>query len=205
MKLNFIHRVFFFAALFGTAVLLFSAEEDIPNLSVIENQLQSRLDSTLQSALRQGDEIKIVFDHVSNEKKAFLKTFFTDYFAEKKVKVRIDSAAVKVIIEQFDVKIVYKETSAKVWGVSSELNRQIVVNLRGVVEDRKSDVIRALHVDKTYMDKISTENVKDIEKSPYSFTTGRLLKKSSWTNLVEPVVVSVSAAVIILLFFVLRT
>ena len=184
---------------------MLSAEDNLSNLNVIEKELQNALDSTLQTVIQNGDELEIVFNKISDEKGAFLKTFFIDYLTKNEVTVRIDSAALRLEIEQFDVNIVYNETSAKMWGTSDVFDRQIVIKLKGVIDDQKSNQFRSLNVDKKFTDKISSKNMKAIENSPYSFTAGRLLKKSSWTNFVEPVVVSISAATIILLFFILRT
>ena len=205
MILNLINRVFFFVLIFADIGLLLSAENNLSNLNIIEKELQNALDSTLQAVIQGGEELELVFNDISDEKKAFLKTFFIDYLTKKEVTVRIDSAALNLEIEQFDVKIVYNETSAKVWGISDVFDREIVIILKGVIEDQKNNKLHSLSVDKISADKISSKNIKNIENSPYSFTRGRLLKKSSWTNFVEPVVVSISAATIILLFFILRT
>ncbi len=205
MGLNSIYRTFFFILFLSVLNLTARAGENRSNLGVIENELKSALDSVLQKILPGGDEIEIVFKNISDEKIAFLKTYLVDYLENKKNIVRIDTADYKIIIEQFTVAIVYEETNAKFWGVSDELNRQIIVTLRGVIESFKNHRFYALRIDRKYNDKISLHNKQTIENSPYSFSRGKLLRRSSWKSVIEPVVVSISAVTIILLFFVLRT
>ncbi len=205
MGLNSIYRTFFFILFLSVLNLTARAGENRSNLGVIENELKSALDSVLQKILPGGDEIEIVFKNISDEKIAFLKTYLVDYLENKKNIVRIDTADYKIIIEQFTVAIVYEETNAKFWGVSDELNRQIIVTLRGVIESFKDHRFYALRIDRKYNDKISLHNKQTIENSPYSFSRGKLLRRSSWKSVIEPVVVSISAVTIILLFFVLRT
>ena len=180
-------------------------EKNISNQAVIENGLQSTLDSTIRSTFEKGDDLIIHFNHVSDEKISFLNTFFINYFSKKGMIVKNDSAKYKIEIEQFAINITYKESSASLWGVNDKAQRNVSVKMTGWIEENINNKYIPFYVDKTVVDEMNINSIKDIENSPYSFTTGQVFKKSSWTNYVEPFVVSVTAATVILLFFVLRT
>jgi hypothetical protein len=186
-------------------VSLFGVDNNLRNQFVIEQGLQTKLDSTFSSLLRSKREINIAYKNISDEKIAFLKTFFVDYFDKRGVVVRIDSALFRINVEQFDVNIVYTKSSASLWGVSEKINRKVSVILKGLVENRMDNRYIPLNINMVYADVVNVMDLDFIENSPYTFTKGVSVNKSSWKNFIEPVVVSVSVATVIFLFFVLRT
>ena len=180
-------------------------EKNISNQAVIENGLQSTLDSTIRSTFKKGDDLIIHFNHVSDEKISFLNTFFIKYFSKKGLIVKKDSANYKLEIEQFSINITYKESSASLWGTGDNAQRNVSIKMTGWIEENINKKYIPFNVDRIVKDEMSIHNIREIETSPYTFTTGQVFKKSSWANYVEPFVVSVTAATVILLFFVLRT
>jgi hypothetical protein len=180
----------------------------INNQMIIERELKSGVDSLLIPALTDSGEEEFVIrynDHISDEKIAFLKTFFIGYLNRKGKVVHADSADYELKIEQFDINIVYHETDAALWGVSDNLQRTVYIKLNGWIKREKYDQYLPLDVENNYSDFITRDAVSWADKSPYSFTAGQLAKKRSWKNYIEPLVVSISTAAVVLLLFVLRT
>ncbi len=185
--------------------LLIAEENIISNQIIIENELKSTLDSTIGSTFLKGEDLIIKYNHLSDEKIAFLKTLFIKHFTSKGLIVRRDSAKYKIEIEQFETNIVYKNITGSVWGVGDMAERNVSIKLDGWIEKYINNMYVPFRVDRRIIDEIKFSNIQGIEKSPYSFTTGRMLKKTSWISYIEPIVVSISAATVIILFFVLRT
>jgi len=180
-------------------------EKNISNQAVIENGLQSTLDSTIGSTFKKGDDLIVHFNHISDEKISFLNTFFIKYFSKKGLIVKKDSAKYKIKIEQFAINITYKKSSASLWGINDKAQRNVSVKMTGWIEENINNKYIPFNVDRTVVDEMNINSIKEVENSPYSFTTGRVFKEPSWKNYVEPFVVSVTAATVILLFFILRT
>jgi hypothetical protein len=186
-------------------VLLFGIDKNLQNQFLIEYVLQSKLDSTLIPLFRNKIDVTVSYDHISDEKIAFLKTFFVDYLDKRGAVVHIDSGLISINIEQFDVNIVYTKSSASMMGLSEKINREVVVRLKGWLEDREDNRYIPINLLTTHIDEINEMDLDAIENSPYTFTKGVSIQKPSWKNYLEPVVVSISVVTVILLFFVLRT
>jgi hypothetical protein len=195
---------YFFSGLFFIPFLIFASENE-SNLVWIENNLDSIFDSLEIAPYSNLEHAELEFGKISGEKFGFLKSQLIRYLD---VHGLDDKAADSVLIriEQFNIDIVYQQYASGFLGMGSEIVRKNTILLKGWLEKKAApSVIRSLNVEKTFDQKLATDNTAQLEESPYSFTRGRMIELSLWKNVVEPVMVSVSVATLVYLFFSVRS
>jgi len=109
-------------------------------------------------------------------------------------------------ISEFNVVLVYSKPYTKSFIGKTFLKRKLVVQLFGQLFESKSGrIIKPVKGEKSFDDEILYDELENIEKSPYPFTQGILSDISNWQIYFEPLVALSSIAVLIYLFFSLRT
>jgi hypothetical protein len=196
---NFIIGLFFFP-------FLIIASENENNLTWIENNLNSIFDSLGIAQYSVLKNTELDFGKVNGEKFGFIKNQVIKYFDSKKNARPVERDSVLFRIEQFDINVVYVESSAGFLNLETETVRKNIIHLAGWLET-KSDhsVKKSLNINKTFSEKLTTDDISELEQSPYVFTKGKTEKLSLWKNIIEPAMVLTSVAVIVYLFFSVRS
>ena len=175
------------------------------NQQIAENKTLEVLDSI---ASKLPDSLKaIAFEINSNnrEVKSFLLNQFAQYFARNNVTVSLDSAAFKVVFENFEIVTEYQETKKNMLGLSGTIKRKIFFNVNGfIVDNMKMDIIGTIRFNSIYNDVVKTSDLIFIENSKYDFCRGTMINASSWTKYIEPGIVIASVAGVVFLLFTMR-
>jgi hypothetical protein len=176
------------------------------NQRILEERLVSILDSLNISMPVDSSEVSLKVGTIAGEKRFFLKNRLIHYFSQKDITINSKNARLQFEVEQFNVKFIYYEENRRLFGMDNKLQRKMYLQFDGWLEDSLSG--RALNyfsIDKNYYDYIDGNRIDFIEQSAYSFTRGRLITTSKWTKYIEPVIVVLSVATAVYLFFSLRT
>ena len=181
------------------------ASENENNLTWVENNLNSIFDSLKITKHSSLENTELDFGKVSGDKFGFIKNQVVKYFESKGTDhVKTDSVLLR--IEQFDIEIVYQQSSFGFLNLDTETVRKNTISLAGWLENKSNNsVIKSLNIKKTFSEKLTTNNISKLEESPYSFTKGNTYELSLWTNIVEPLMAVSSVAVIVYLFFSVRS
>ena len=175
------------------------------NQQLVEAKTAAMLDSI---GSRLPDSLKaIAFETSVNDReiKSFLLNQVVQYFAKNKITVSLDSAALKVVFENFDIKAEYQENKTGMLGLNRDLERTIVFKANGfLIDNSRMVVIDAFHFDTIHRDIIQSEDLSRIESSPYTFCQGITVNTVTWTKYIEPGIVIVSVASIVYLLFTMR-
>lgn len=176
------------------------------NQKILEERLVLILDSLNIAMPVDSSEVSLQIGTIAGEKRFFLKNRLIQYFSQKDIAINSKNARLQFEVEQFNVKFIYYEENRRLFGMDNKLQRKMYLQFDGWLEDSLSG--RALNyfsIDKNYYDYIDGNRIDSIEQSAYSFTRGRLITTSKWTKYIEPVIVVLSVATAVYLFFSLRT
>ena len=196
---NFIQGLFFIP-------FLILASENENNLTWIENNLNSVLDSLQIAKYADLEHSELNLSNVKGEKYGFLKNHLIKYLSGVATGHQRAADSVVIQIEQFDVAIVYEQSSQGFLDLETETIRKNRILLSGWLETKSENpLIVSLNTKKTFSEKLATDNIRQLEESPYSFTKGMLTEASLWVNVVEPVMVSSAVAFLVYLFFSVRS
>lgn len=177
-----------------------NTNEQIVEIKTIEllDSIKSKLPDSLNA---------VAFEINSNDRgiKSFLLNQFAQYFARKNVMVSLDTAAYKVVFENFDVVTEYQETKKGMLGLSSKVKRKIYFNVNGfIVDNTLMDITDTIQFNSIYDDVVKTSDLNLIENSKYEFCHGKMIKASSWTKYIEPGIVITTVAGVVFLLFTMR-
>jgi len=198
-NVNFIVGLFFFP-------FLIIASENVNNLTWIENNLNSIFDSLGIAEYSDIRNTELEFGNVSGEKFGFLKNQLISYLNSKSADSLLKNDSVLIRIEQFDIDVVYLENSQGFLNLETETVRKNDIKLAGWLESKTDhSVKKSLNVNKVFSEKLTTDNISELEQSPYRFTYGKTEEFSLWKSTIEPVMVFASVAVIVYLFFSVRS
>ena len=195
---SFIHGLFFIPFL-----ILASDHEN--NLTWIENNLDSIFDSLKIAEYANPQNTVLDFGQVSGEKFGFIRNQVIKYISSQSdTDLAADSVLIR--IEQFNVEIVYLQKSVGLFNLGTETIRKNKIDLAGWV-DIKSDnpQLKSLNIKRTFSEKLTTQNITELEESPYTFTKGILREASLWVNVIEPVMVISAVSLLVYLFFSVRS
>ena len=104
-----------------------------------------------------------------------------------------------------EIRPVYNEESLKLLGLNKKIRRELGLSLSGYVKDLGSGTIKSIFdSEKKFEDIISSSDISNLEKSPYTFTRGSFENKLKWTKYIEPGIVVASVSVLIYLFYSMR-
>ena len=196
---NFIRGLFFIP-------FLILASENENNLTWIENNLTSIFDSLKIAEYADLDHSELDFKNIKGEKFGFLKNQVISYLAQKNSGGQGFKDSVLIQIEQFDVAIVYEQSSQGFLDLETGTKRKNRILLAGWLETKSANPQRvSLNTKKTFVEKLTTDNFRQLEESPYTFTEGSTIEVSLWVNVVEPVMVSSAVAFLVYLFFSVRS
>ena len=140
------------------------------------------------------------------EGKWLIENGFIRYLLNKNLNIELGQAhnSDKQIIIEFQISrigVQYFPISKK-----DELKRQINLELQVRVRTGISNKILLLKdYKKQYTDSVRITDIKRIENNNYPFTQGKLPEKWSFKILIEPVIVLITSATVIYLFFTLRS
>jgi len=175
------------------------------NEQIVEFKTIELLDSI---AIKLPDSLTTVAIEINSndrEVKSYLLNQFAQYFTKKKITVSLDSAASKVVFENFDVVTEYEETKKGMLGFSSNIKRRIIFTAEGfVINNELLDVAGLIRCKSIYKDIVKTSDLNLIENSKYEFCHGKMMRASNWTKYIEPGIVIASVAGIVLLLFTMR-
>ena len=147
----------------------------------------------------------IAFEINSNnqEIKSFLLDQFVHYFAKKKITVSLDSAAFKVIFENYDIITEYHETKRGMLGFNSEIERYVFLKVSGfIIDNGRKNITDTVQFDTIHKDVVKTSDLNVVENSRYAFCRGTMVSASSWTKYIEPGIVIASVAGVVFLLLI---
>lgn len=181
------------------------ASDDQKNLDWIESNLIAIFDSLeLQQTISKESVANIEFGVVTGEKKGFLKNTLIQWLQRKNLSENHNTES-KIYVEQFNIGIVYQQETTGFLGLSTEYIRKNKLLLSGWIEKADGSKLNVLNINKELSEKVKTDNLTELEDSPYSFTRGTVKDLSSWTSTIEPVMALGSIAIIVYLFFSVRS
>ncbi|MCB0283741.1 MAG: hypothetical protein KDF60_14235 [Calditrichaeota bacterium] len=181
------------------------ASEDQNNLKWIENNLITVFDSlALKKIISKEEAANIEFGVVSGEKKGFLKNTLIQWLEQGNPPEKLKSES-KIYVEQFNIRIVYQQEATGFLGLSTEYVRKNNIVLSGWIGNADGSKLKVLNINKEFSEKVKTDNLAELEESPYSFTRGNTQELSIWTSTIEPVMAISSVAIIVYLFFSVRS
>jgi len=185
---------------------LLLASENENNLTWIENNLNSIFDSLKIADHSTLENTELDFGKVNGDKFGFIKNQIIKYYDSEDINNHAKKDSVLFRIEQFDIEIVYEQSSAGFLNLETKTVRKNTINLAGWIENKSNNsVIKSLNIYKTFSEKLTTNNISQLEESPYSFTKGETNELSLWVNIIEPAMVISSVAVVVYLFFSVRS
>ena len=151
------------------------------------------------------DVITLEINTHDHEVRTFLINQVARYFSKVNCTVSFDSAAYKLVIENFDIKIEYRENNAGMLGLNINLERLIRFASSGfLIDNRKKDIVNTFNYHTEYNDVIKASDLSEVENSPYSFCHGRRVNALAWTKYFKPAVIIASVAGVVLLLFTMR-
>ena len=175
------------------------------NQQIVERKTIEVLDSIASKLPDSLNTITFEINPNNREIKYFMLNLFAHYFNKKKITVSLDSAAYKIVFENFDIITEYQETKKGMLGLSSKVKRRIFFNVDGfLVDNEVMDIIDTIQFHSIYNDVIKTSDLNLIENSKYEFCCGKMISASSWTKYIEPGIVITSIAGLVFLLFTMR-
>ena len=204
-NLNAVKIIYYFLGIFLFPVLL-SASNNVNNLQWIENNLVTIFDSVNVSGYSNLANTEFEFGSVYGDKFGFIESQLIKYFDANKTSGAHQQDSTLLRIELFDTGIVYEQKSTGFLNLETEYIRKNKITLTGWLENKKNhEILLSLDVNKTFSELLNTDNFSELEESPYSFTIGTTTELSLWQEVLEPVMVVTSVAVIVYLFYTVRS
>lgn len=174
------------------------------NLQWIESNLAQVFDSLqFDSRITKAAAANINFGAVKGEYKGFLKNNLINWL-EKNTNSD-PGPGKKLSVEQFNIQIVYEQNSSGFLGLGTTYYRRNQIVLQGWIAEESGAEIDAIQFKRDFVQKLETDDFTELEESPYSFTRGKTLELSMWTKTIEPVMALSAVAVIVYLFFSVRS
>ncbi len=172
------------------------------NLTVLNRMYGTVIDSLTKEMA----EPRLIIPLKKGESVTFLRAGWIDYWTNADRKDLKDTTSHQLNIENFNVKIEYRENGIGLLGLNRFIERRIHLTLKGWIESMdQKQLDTAFNLHKIRQDTISAADLSDLEKSPYSFCRGSFQSRSAWTNFIEPALVIISVGVSIYLFFSVRS
>jgi hypothetical protein len=104
-------------------------------------------------------------------------------------------------ISKFSIEIHYQALKRK-----GQVARTVNISLQGqMFQIKTGEIIRPIRKGNAYRDEITVDQIAALENSPYKFTRGSYKQYSTWETTIEPLLIVTSVAVMVFLFFMLRT
>lgn len=144
----------------------------------------------------------------NNYLKIKLGNIFSQYNNQVFRNFTADSSFEGTVIEvqDFQINIKYSEPYEKKILGTDFVHRFVSVKLNGQIYNyRNKKIISALENYEEFEDEIEYSKIKDIEISPYNFTTGKFADITMWQKILEPALVVSSVVVVLLLLFTQRS
>jgi hypothetical protein len=180
------------------------AEKQSPNINWIEKNLISIFDSLHIPAAVEQDSIIIQTGAVYGDEQTFIKGFVIKFLASR-VSPDSQKKQVKIFhIEQFVTDIVYLQRSSGFLYLQTDIDRINNIKFTGWIEDKKGTVLQSIDIQRKFVEK-SISGESGLEKSSYSFSRGKTVELSLWTQIVEPVIVVSALTTMAYLFFKVRS
>jgi len=196
-----INKLFFLVILFP---LLSSGQEPISNIDWIGKNIHTILDSLDVKKSFNNRSLKIDFGAVKGEKKGFIKSQVLSHLNQV-IPGEEENNFISFHIEQFNTSIVYEQNSDGFLSLNTYYLRKNNITFIGWIENEASKPIKSFNINKIFSEKLDIDNLREIEESPYSFSKGETRDLSLWTSTIEPILVGSSIAVIVYLFFSVRS
>jgi len=180
--------------------------QTLSNHELVEGLTESIFDSVF-SGLPDAGKLHISLDAelVEGERKIFLFNSLVRFLDKHNQSVQLDSSDLILVVDRFHIDIAYLEKSLRLLGLNRTIERRVQVTLNGYLRDHMLNRAgRPFTYSTMWDDRISSDRIAEIEKSPYNLFRGRLVKAIYWTKYIEPAVVIVSVATLIYVFFSVR-
>ncbi len=193
------------AALWGIICLLVQnsfGQVQSTNQEFVENRVYSIFDSLLNASSVSNREISFTTGNISTEKSIFLKSVFYRVARDRSMQIKVDSAKTSLFVERFDCSSVFDEQVSSIMGFGGGYKRMIDLRLAGWLKQKAIDPFDTQY---SFADSVSQKLYEESEKTPYGFLRPKSGKSSKWTIYLEPLVVVLSAAALVILLFTLRT
>jgi len=174
------------------------------NQQIVEARTDLMLDSISTNLPDSLNLISIKINSNNQEIKSFLLNQFAQYFAKKKITVSLDSAAFRIVIENFSAIVEYQENKAGILGLNRELRRNIFFKANGFIIDNSMIIIDTFKFDSIHDDDVRSSDLNMIENSPYLFCHGITVSATNWTKYIEPGIIIASVASVVFLLFTMR-
>ena len=175
------------------------------NIDIIEREVIAVWDSLCSLSLPDSAVMIIDTEMITGEKKFFLNTAFLNSMSAKGWKVSSKEGGYQLVVNEFDVIIFYHEQAARLTGFSKKLRRNLEINLKGRLENRKSGkVIGVYQCKRIFAQEFDSKDQNGIEESQYSFSIGRVKTFSRWSRFLEPGIAILSVTAMIYLLFSVR-
>jgi len=176
------------------------------NISIIEQETAAVWDSLCSVNLPDSADLIIDTGIINGEKKFFLNAVFLNSMSTAGGwKVNTKTGRYKLVIDEFDVRIMYYEKTERLTGFSKKLQRYLEIKLKGRLEDIKSgSVISVDQSSRVIRNEFDSANIEKIEQSGYSFSRGSHKTFSRWSRFLEPGIAVLSVTAMIYLLFSVR-
>ena len=175
------------------------------NYQIITEQSEVILDSLMKSLPDSAKNIELGMNNLYPERRSFMINTIGRIAGKYNKTVSLESGNLKIDFQQMEIRPVYNEESLKLLGLNKKIRRELGLSLSGYVKDLGSGTIKSIFdSEKKFEDIISSSDISNLEKSPYTFTRGSFENKLKWTKYIEPGIVVASVSVLIYLFYSMR-
>jgi hypothetical protein len=174
------------------------------NQEIIQLYVLKKVDSLILANLDNIERLNINFGIADKEKIYFLKNTLLELDNAHQLSFDIRSAKNKLVFSEIDFKVSYQPLGWRFLGFGGELNRKIIIHLKGWIQQPNSH-LRKFNISGELHSLISEDEKKAAEASVYTFLKGKITVGGVWEKYAEPVVVTLSTAIIGYLFFHMRS
>lgn len=175
------------------------------NLQWVESNLAVLFDSLEISRQINLNDTKIEVGAVKGEQSGFIKNKIINYL-EGSADQYFEQDSLKIFrVEQFHTEIVYQQNSYGMLGLQSGYFRENHIEFKGWIENAEGKILKSIDVIKTVTDSLEADNIPFLDKSPYSFSKGRIQDLSLWSRVIEPLLVTSTIGVMVYLLYSVRS
>ncbi len=179
------------------------------NLSILHDLMVCTVITTLDSVLSKQADLQIVLNEKSeagywwleNLRESLLNRNFRLYEADSNK----NKGNVKLVLNRIHLIIRYYPEGKDLLFRTKKYRREIMTVFSYFLKDRNDAVILSRQKNLFYNDKISRSEIKKVENQIYSFSVGTKMESKFVKVLIEPFVVTVTTAVVVYLFYTLRS
>lgn len=115
------------------------------------------------------------------------------------------SQSLAIIIEKVNSQIRYRTADRNLFFRTSKYRRHVTVMLSFYIKNNGGSILYSRNTDYQYQDVIPSSAIQEVEDKFYPFTAGTKIESKIIKRLIEPVLITVTTAGVVYLFYTLRS